>query len=50
MYFVIHTRLGKHGILEWLPGKVIGPSPAGYLEVALEDVPLFYPFITKESG
>ena len=43
-------HLGKHGTLEWLPGKGIGMSPSCYPEVALDDVPLFYPFIINDPG
>ena len=43
-------HLGKHGTLEWLPGKGIGLSPSCYPEVALADVPLFYPFIINDPG
>ena len=43
-------HLGKHGTLEWLPGKGIGLSPSCYPEVALDDMPLFYPFIINDPG
>ena len=43
-------HLGKHGTLEWLPGKGIGLSSSCYPEVALDDVPLFYPFIINDPG
>ncbi len=43
-------HLGKHGTLEWLPGKGIGLSRSCYPEVALDDVPLFYPFIINDPG
>ena len=43
-------HLGKHGTLEWLPGKGVGLSPSCYPEVALDDVPLFYPFIINDPG
>jgi cobaltochelatase CobN len=43
-------HVGKHGTLEWLPGKGIGLSEACYPEVALSDVPLFYPFIINNPG
>ncbi|MSQ06309.1 MAG: cobaltochelatase subunit CobN [Dehalococcoidia bacterium] len=43
-------HIGKHGTLEWLPGKGIGLSNACYPEVALDDVPLFYPFIINNPG
>lgn len=45
---VIH--LGKHGTLEWLPGKAIGLSAACYPDVALADLPLVYPFIINDPG
>ncbi|MDA0262785.1 MAG: cobaltochelatase subunit CobN [Chloroflexi bacterium] len=44
------VHVGKHGTLEWLPGKGIGLSAACYPEVALDDVPLFYPFIINNPG
>ena len=43
-------HLGKHGTLEWLPGKGIGLSSSCYPEVAMDDVPLFYPFIINDPG
>ena len=44
------VHIGKHGTLEWLPGKGIGLSQACYPEVALQDLPLFYPFIINNPG
>ena len=44
------VHVGKHGTLEWLPGKGIGLSGACYPEVALYDLPLFYPFIINNPG
>ena len=44
------VHVGKHGTLEWLPGKGIGLSEACYPEVALGDLPLFYPFIINNPG
>ncbi len=44
------VHVGKHGTLEWLPGKGIGLSEACYPEVALQDLPLFYPFIINNPG
>jgi cobaltochelatase CobN len=44
------VHLGKHGTLEWLPGKGIGLSAACYPDVALGDVPLIYPFIINDPG
>ena len=43
-------HVGKHGTLEWLPGKGIGLSAACYPELALQDLPLFYPFIINNPG
>ena len=43
-------HVGKHGTLEWLPGKAVGLSEECYPEVALADVPHFYPFIVNNPG
>ena len=43
-------HVGKHGTLEWLPGKGIGLSSSCYPELALQDMPLFYPFIINNPG
>ena len=43
-------HVGKHGTLEWLPGKGVGLSADCYPEVALQDMPLFYPFIINNPG
>ncbi len=43
-------HIGKHGTLEWLPGKGVGLSQECYPEVALGDLPLFYPFIVNNPG
>ncbi len=45
---VIH--LGKHGTLEWLPGKGLGLSAACAPDAVLGDLPLFYPFIVNDPG
>ncbi|HET7479268.1 MAG TPA: cobaltochelatase subunit CobN [Rubrobacteraceae bacterium] len=45
---VVH--LGKHGTLEWLPGKSLGLSPSCAPDAALKDVPLFYPFVVNDPG
>ncbi len=45
---IIH--LGKHGTLEWLPGKSLGLSESCYPEVALGGVPFVYPFIVNDPG
>ena len=45
---VVH--MGKHGTLEWLPGKSVGLSEACFPDVILEDLPLVYPFIINDPG
>jgi cobaltochelatase CobN len=45
---VIH--LGKHGTLEWLPGKAVGLSAGCWPDAALGDVPFFYPFVVNDPG
>ena len=42
--------IGKHGTLEWLPGKGIGLSSSCYPDIALGDIPLIYPFIINDPG
>jgi len=44
------VHLGKHGTLEWLPGKGIGLSDSCYPTVSLPDLPLVYPFIVNDPG
>ena len=45
---VIHV--GKHGNLEWLPGKSIALSENCYPEVAFGTLPHLYPFIVNDPG
>jgi cobaltochelatase CobN len=45
---VVHV--GKHGNLEWLPGKGVGLSATCYPEIALGPIPHFYPFIVNDPG
>ena len=45
---IIH--LGKHGTLEWLPGKGLGLGPESAPDAALAGVPLFYPFVVDDPG
>ncbi|HUF45012.1 MAG TPA: cobaltochelatase subunit CobN, partial [Aestuariivirgaceae bacterium] len=45
---VIHN--GKHGNLEWLPGKANGLSTACFPEAALGPLPQLYPFIVNDPG
>lgn len=44
------VHIGKHGNLEWLPGKSIALSECCYPEVALGALPNFYPFIVNDPG
>ncbi|HWJ72938.1 MAG TPA: cobaltochelatase subunit CobN [Kaistia sp.] len=44
------VEVGKHGNLEWLPGKAIGLSAECWPEAALGPVPLIYPFIVNDPG
>jgi cobaltochelatase CobN len=44
------VHLGKHGTLEWLPGKALALSSDCYPDAALADVPLFYPFVVNDPG
>jgi cobaltochelatase CobN len=45
---VIH--LGKHGTLEWLPGKSLGMSAGCAPDAVLGNLPLIYPFLVNDPG
>ncbi|MCP2163370.1 cobaltochelatase subunit CobN [Goodfellowiella coeruleoviolacea] len=45
---VVH--LGKHGSLEWLPGKTVGLSASCAPDAVLGDLPLVYPFLVNDPG
>ncbi|MEP2436963.1 MAG: cobaltochelatase subunit CobN, partial [Roseibium sp.] len=45
---VVH--MGKHGNLEWLPGKALALSEACMPEAVLGPVPNIYPFIVNDPG
>ena len=45
---VIH--MGKHGNLEWLPGKALALSDICFPEAALGPLPHLYPFIVNDPG
>ncbi len=45
---LIHN--GKHGNLEWLPGKANGLSTECYPEIAHGPLPQLYPFIVNDPG
>jgi cobaltochelatase CobN len=44
------VHVGKHGTLEWLPGKGIGLSSRCFPDAFLGDLPLIYPFIINDPG
>ena len=44
------VHMGKHGTLEWLPGKGIGLSGECFPDLLLGDMPLVYPFIINDPG
>ncbi len=44
------VHFGKHGTLEWLPGKGVGLSAECSPDAFLGDLPLFYPFILNDPG
>ncbi|MFC7486953.1 cobaltochelatase subunit CobN [Knoellia sp. CPCC 206453] len=45
---VVH--MGKHGNLEWLPGKNLALSAGCGSDAALGSVPLIYPFLVNDPG
>ena len=44
------VHVGKHGNLEWLPGKSLALSETCYPEAVLGPVPHIYPFIVNDPG
>ena len=44
------VHMGKHGNLEWLPGKALALSQDCWPEVALGPTPHIYPFIVNDPG
>ncbi|MBM08259.1 MAG: cobaltochelatase subunit CobN [Magnetovibrio sp.] len=62
IYFAFHSWLrhkfnahaivhfGKHGNLEWLPGKALALSEECFPEAALGPLPNIYPFIVNDPG
>jgi cobaltochelatase CobN len=48
VHAVVH--MGKHGNLEWLPGKALALSAACYPEAAFGALPHLYPFIVNDPG
>ncbi|WP_326599823.1 cobaltochelatase subunit CobN [Rhodococcus sp. PD04] len=45
---VVH--LGKHGSMEWLPGKNAGLSAACATDATIGNLPLIYPFLVNDPG
>jgi cobaltochelatase CobN len=45
---VVH--MGKHGTMEWLPGKGLGLSRRCAPDAVLGELPLIYPFIVNDPG
>ena len=48
VHAVVH--MGKHGNLEWLPGKALALSAECFPEVASGALPHLYPFIVNDPG
>ena len=44
------VHMGKHGNLEWLPGKAVALSEACWPEAILGPLPHLYPFIVNDPG
>ena len=44
------VHVGKHGNLEWLPGKSVALSEECWPDVALGPMPNLYPFIVNDPG
>lgn len=43
-------HVGKHGSLEWLPGKALGLSEKCYPDLAIMELPNVYPYIINDPG
>ena len=44
------VHMGKHGNLEWLPGKNLALSPSCGPDATVGSVPLVYPFLVNDPG
>ncbi|PID54623.1 MAG: cobaltochelatase subunit CobN [Micrococcales bacterium] len=44
------VHLGKHGSMEWLPGKNAALSASCATDAAIADMPLIYPFLVNDPG
>ena len=51
-HFDVHAaiHMGKHGNMEWLPGKAVALSEECYPEAAFGPLPHLYPFIVNDPG
>ncbi len=45
---IIH--FGKHGTVEWLPGKSIGQGDSCFPQLLVPNIPHLYPFIVNDPG
>ncbi|AAM71664.1 MAG TPA: cobaltochelatase subunit CobN [Chlorobaculum sp.] len=43
-------HVGKHGSLEWLPGKALGLSEECYPDLSIMDLPNIYPYIINDPS
>ena len=43
-------HVGKHGSLEWLPGKALGLSEECFPDLAIMDLPNIYPYIINDPS
>jgi len=44
------VHVGKHGNLEWLPGKALALSEACYPDLTMDELPFIYPFVINDPG
>ena len=51
-HFAAHAviHFGKHGNLEWLPGRSVALGPEDFPQAVLGPVPHLYPFIVNDPG
>ncbi|MCW4021879.1 MAG: cobaltochelatase subunit CobN [Candidatus Bathyarchaeota archaeon] len=45
---IIH--FGKHGTMEWLPGKSVGLSESCFPDIIISDLPNVYPYLIDDPG
>ena len=44
------VHVGKHGNLEWMPGKNLALAPGCGPDAALGSIPVIYPFLVNDPG